>query len=77
MAEHQMSRSPPNDQSVSQSKRTLLKAGWVAPVVVVLTLPAISFDANASGRPPGVGGGPPFPVPPGGPPFGKPGGRTG
>jgi hypothetical protein len=33
----------------SQTRRTLLKAGWVAPVVVVLSLPAVSFDANASG----------------------------
>ena len=69
MAEHQMSRSPPNDQSVSQSKRTLLKAGWVAPVVVVLTLPAISFDANASGGPRRCpsGNGPPGGWPPGHP----------
>jgi len=38
----------------STSKRKLLRAGWVAPVVVVLSLPAVSFDANASGgsRPP-------------------------
>jgi len=50
MADHEMSRPPPQDPSVSQSKRTLLKAGWVAPVVVVLSLPAVSFDANASGR---------------------------
>ena len=48
MADHEMSRPPPQDPSVSQSKRTLLKAGWVAPVVVVLSLPAVSFDANAS-----------------------------
>jgi len=39
MAEHQMSRLPPQGPSVSQSKRALLKAGWVAPVVVVLSLP--------------------------------------
>ena len=35
--------------TVSGSRRTLLKAGWVAPVVVVLSLPVVSFDANASG----------------------------
>ena len=67
MAELQMSRSPPNDQSVSQSKRILLKAGWVAPVVVVLTLPAVSFDANASGgggRPIWTPGPPPTTPPP-------------
>jgi hypothetical protein len=66
MADHEMSRSPPQDASVSQSKRTLLKAGWVAPVVVVLSLPAVSFDANASG-----GSGPPSKCPPG---RGRPGG---
>ena len=59
MADHQMSRSPPQDPSVSQSKRTLLKAGWVAPVVVVLSLPAVSFDANASGKKCVPGHGPP------------------
>lgn len=42
----------------SPTRRRLLKAGWVAPVVVVLSLPAVSFDANASGR---VG---PVPQPP-------------
>lgn len=61
MADDEMSRPPPDDQSVSQSKRTLLKAGWVAPVVVVLSLPAVSFDANASGRGPK---GPKEPEPP-------------
>jgi hypothetical protein len=33
----------------STSKRKLLRAGWVAPAVVVLSLPAVSFEANASG----------------------------
>jgi hypothetical protein len=37
-------------EAVSRSKRALLKAGWVAPVVVVLSLPVVSFAANASGR---------------------------
>ena len=37
----------------SLSKRRILRAGWVAPAVVVLSLPAVSFEANASG------GGPP------------------
>ena len=59
MADHEMSRSPPPDASVSQSKRTLLKAGWVAPMVVVLSLPAVSFDANASGKTCGPDRGPP------------------
>jgi hypothetical protein len=35
---------------VSASKRKLLRAGWVAPAVVVLSLPVVSFEANASGR---------------------------
>jgi len=67
MAEHQMSRLPPQGPSVSQSKRALLKAGWVAPVVVVLSLPAVSFDANASdggGRPIWTPGPPPTRPPP-------------
>lgn len=50
MADDEMSPLTTLDLSVSQSKRTLLKAGWVAPVVVVLSLPAVSFDANASGK---------------------------
>ena len=33
----------------SPSKRRILRAGWVAPAVVMLSLPAVSFDANASG----------------------------
>lgn len=39
-----------HEQCPSPARRTLLKAGWVAPVVVVLSLPAVSFDANASTR---------------------------
>ena len=53
------------DDTVSRSKRTLMKAGWVAPVVLVLSLPVVSFDANASGGRPPCGGppGPPAWVP--------------
>lgn len=41
-------------ERISASKRTLLKAGWVAPVIVVLNLPSNSFATNSSGatRPP-------------------------
>ncbi len=41
-------------ERISTSKRTLLKAGWVAPVIVVLNLPRNSFATNSSGvtRPP-------------------------
>lgn len=41
-------------ERISTSKRTLLKAGWVAPVIVVLNLPKNSFATNSSGvtRPP-------------------------
>ena len=45
--------------TVSQSKRAVLKAGWVAPVVVALSLPAVSFNANASGKACVPGNGPP------------------
>jgi hypothetical protein len=48
MIDHEEFRAATENQSVSQSKRTLLKAGWVAPVVVALSLPVASFDANAS-----------------------------
>ena len=68
MADQKMSRSPPQDPSVSQSKRTLLKAGWVAPVVVVLNLPAVSFAANASGGHRGPKEKPPKPLKPAKPP---------
>jgi hypothetical protein len=40
----------PDGDAPSQSRRTILKAGWVAPVIVALSLPAVSFDANASGQ---------------------------
>lgn len=39
---------PPVAGRPSQTRRTLLKAGRVAPVVV-LSLPAVSLDASASG----------------------------
>lgn len=34
----------------SPSKRALLKAGWIAPVVVAMSLPTSSYAQNASGR---------------------------
>ena len=34
----------------SLSKRALLKAGWVAPVILAVNLPRSGFAANASGR---------------------------
>lgn len=33
---------------VSLTKRRLLKAGWVAPVIAAVSLPASSFVANSS-----------------------------
>ena len=63
MSEADRRTDAPSGEHVSESKRTLLKAGWVAPIVVVLSLPAASFDANASGRPPWAPGPPPT-VPP-------------
>ena len=50
ITEHARPTDPPESAPSSRSRRTLLKAGWVAPMVVVLSLPAVSFDANASGR---------------------------
>lgn len=38
-----------NPQSISSSKRALLKAAWVVPVVVAINLPTSSFAANVSG----------------------------
>lgn len=37
-------------ESVSTRKRTLLKAGWIAPLIVAVKLPLSSFAANASER---------------------------
>jgi hypothetical protein len=50
MSENSRPMEPPEVAAPSRRRRTLLKAGWVAPVVVALSLPAVSFDANASGR---------------------------
>lgn len=36
-------------ERISSSKRTLLKAGWVAPVIAAISLPASGFVANSSG----------------------------
>ena len=39
-------------ERISTSRRTLLKAGWVAPAIVVLNLPKNSFAQNSSGATP-------------------------
>ena len=36
------------DEVVSSSKRTVLKAAWVPPVITVLSLPPSGFAANVS-----------------------------
>jgi len=38
-----------NDNNVSTSKRSMLKAAWVAPVVVAISLPRSGYAANISG----------------------------
>ena len=38
-----------NDNDVSASKRSVLKAAWVAPVVVAVSLPRSGYAANISG----------------------------
>ena len=43
---------------VSKSKRTLLKAGWVAPVILAVSLPQSSYAKNISGSKPGKPGKP-------------------
>jgi hypothetical protein len=48
MTENARPKEPPEAAAPSRSRRALLKAGWVAPMVVVLSLPAVSFEANAS-----------------------------
>jgi hypothetical protein len=50
-------------ERISSSKRTLLKAGWVAPVIVVLNLPGNSFAQNSSGATPPPTKSPLQPVP--------------
>ena len=35
--------------TISLTKRSLLKAGWVAPLIVAISLPSSSFAANVSG----------------------------
>jgi len=34
---------------VSTTRRTVLKAGWIAPVIAMVSLPASSYVANGSG----------------------------
>jgi hypothetical protein len=36
-------------EDVSTTKRALLKAGWVAPLIVAISLPPSSLLANSSG----------------------------
>ena len=36
-------------EPISVTKRTLLKAGWIAPVIAVVSLPASSYVRNGSG----------------------------
>jgi hypothetical protein len=40
---------PSEHGAPSPSKRTLLRAAWVAPVVVAVTLPRSGYAANVSG----------------------------
>ena len=35
-------------ETISKARRTLLKAGWVAPVVAVVSLPASGYAVNSS-----------------------------
>jgi hypothetical protein len=39
-------------RQVSTSRRTVLKAGWIAPVVLALNLPNSSYAANNSDKKP-------------------------
>ena len=34
-------------ETISKARRTLLKAGWVAPVVAVVSLPASGYAVNS------------------------------
>jgi hypothetical protein len=36
-------------EQISTTKRTLIKAGWIAPVVAAISLPASSYVRNGSG----------------------------
>ena len=36
-------------ERVSTKKRTLMKAGWIAPVIAAVSLPASSYVRNGSG----------------------------
>jgi hypothetical protein len=38
-------------ETISKARRTLLKAGWVAPVVAVVSLPASGYAVNSSSAP--------------------------
>jgi hypothetical protein len=37
-------------ERISSSKRTLLKAGWVAPVIAVISLPASGMVYSSCGK---------------------------
>ena len=39
-------------EDVSSTKRALLKAGWVTPLILAVNLPPSSFAANVSNRRP-------------------------
>ena len=38
------------DETVSVTKRALLKASWIPPVIVALSLPRSGYAANISGK---------------------------
>ena len=38
------------DEPVSRTKRALLKASWVPPVIVAVSLPRSGYAANISGK---------------------------
>jgi hypothetical protein len=38
-----------SENTISQSKRTLMKAAWIPPVVMAVSLPRSGYAANMSG----------------------------
>ena len=38
-----------SSERISTKKRTLIKAGWIAPVIAAVSLPASSYVRNGSG----------------------------
>jgi len=58
---------PPTDNqpeaSISTGKRSLLKYGWTAPLIVAVSLPKSGFAANISGKHDDPGRGKPKPKP--------------